>query len=80
MVPSPNVSEDHQTKNAMALVNHNAAMLIKDAEAPEKLGEEIVALINDEEKLIKLSVNVISFGRPNAAETIANEVFKIIKG
>lgn len=78
LVPSPNVSEDHQTKNAMALVNHNAAELVKDTEAPEVLGEEIVKLMNDNDKLIKLSVNIIGFGRPNAAESIANEVFKLI--
>ena len=78
LVPSPNVSEDHQTKNAMALVNHNAAVLVTDADAPEILGQEVVELINNKEKLTKLSVNIISFGRPNAAETIANEVIKLI--
>ena len=78
LVPSPNVSEDHQTKNAMALVNHNAAELVKDLDAPEVLGGEITKLISDKDKLVKLSVNIIGFGRPNAAETIANEVFKLI--
>ena len=78
LVPSPNVSEDHQTKNAMALVNHNAAQLVTDMEAPEKLGDEIVTLINNKEQLTKLSVSIISFGRPNAADAIANEVFKLI--
>mgnify|MGYP000283004563 FL=1 len=78
MVPSPNVSEDHQTKNAMALVNHNAAQLVTDMEAPEKLGDEILTLMNNKEQLTKLSVSIISFGRPNAAEAIANEVFKLI--
>lgn len=78
LVPSPNVSEDHQTKNAMALVNHNAAQLVKDIDSPEVFGEEVVKLINDNEKLIKLSVNIIGFGRPNAADSIANEVFKIV--
>ncbi len=78
LVPSPNVSEDHQTKNAMALVNHNAAELVKDVDAPEVLGNEVLELINDNDKLTKLSVNIIGFGRPNAAETIANEVIKLI--
>ncbi len=78
LVPSPNVSEDHQTKNAMALVNHNAAMLVTDAEAPDVLGNTVVELIKEEEKLVKLSVNIIGFGRPNAADSIANEVFKIM--
>ena len=78
LIPSPNVSEDHQTKNAMALVNHQAAILVKDSEAPEILGDSVVNLIKEEEKLVKLSVNIIGFGRPNAADSIANEVMKII--
>ena len=78
LVPSPNVSEDHQTKNAMALVNHNAAELVKDVDAPVVLGDEVVKLMNDSDKLIKLSVNIIGFGRPNAADSIANEVFKLM--
>jgi UDP-N-acetylglucosamine--N-acetylmuramyl-(pentapeptide) pyrophosphoryl-undecaprenol N-acetylglucosamine transferase len=78
LIPSPNVSEDHQTKNAMALVNHQAAILVKDSEAPEILGDSVVNLIQEEEKLVKLSVNIIGFGRPNAADSIANEVMKII--
>jgi len=78
LIPSPNVSEDHQTKNAMALVNHQAAILVKDSEASEILGDSVVNLIQEEEKLVKLSVNIIGFGRPNAADSIANEVMKII--
>ncbi len=79
LVPSPNVSEDHQTKNAMALVNQNAAVLVKDIEAVEVLGKEVVTLFNEPDKLIKLGANIASFGRPNAADAIANEVFKIIQ-
>lgn len=79
LVPSPNVAEDHQTKNAMALVNQNAAVLVKDAEAKEQLGKEIIELINDGDRLTKLRSNIASFGRPNAADAIANEVFKLIK-
>lgn len=78
LVPSPNVSEDHQTKNAMALVNQDAAVLVKDVEAEEKIGEQIITLFNEPDRLIKLSANIASFGRPNAAEAIANEVFKIM--
>lgn len=78
LVPSPNVSEDHQTKNAMALVNQDAAVLVKDIEAEEKIGDEILKLFSDRDRIIKLSANIASFGRPNAAEAIANEVFKIM--
>ena len=79
LVPSPNVAEDHQTKNAMALVNQNAAVLVKDVEAVEKLGAEVIVLLNDGDRLTKLRSNIASFGRPNAADAIANEVFKLIK-
>ncbi len=78
LVPSPNVSEDHQTKNAMALVNHKAAELVTDIDATNELGNKVVELITDNDRLVKLSVNIIGFGRPNAADSIANEVFKLI--
>lgn len=78
LIPSPNVAEDHQTKNAMALVNQNAAVLVKDVEAEVKVGQEVLDLLKNEDKLIKLSANIASFGRPNAAEAIANEAFKIM--
>ena len=78
LVPSPNVSEDHQTKNAMALVNQNASVLVKDIEAIEKLGNTAIELLKNETELTKLKTNIVRFGRPNAAEAIANEVFKIM--
>lgn len=78
LVPSPNVAEDHQTKNAMALVNQDAAVLVKDIEAEEKVGDTIIELLTNEDRLVKLSANIASFGRPNAAEAIANEAFKIM--
>jgi len=78
LVPSPNVSEDHQTKNAMALVNQNAAVLVKDIEAVEKLGNTAIDLLKNETKLEELKNNIVRFGRPNAAEAIANEVLLII--
>lgn len=78
-VPSPNVSEDHQTKNAMSLVQSEAALLVKDSEACEKLGDEIISLFTDEYKMTRLSANIASLGRPNAAENIVAEVMKLIK-
>lgn len=77
-VPSPNVSEDHQTKNAMSLVQRNAAVLVKDIEAREKLGGEIIALFKDEFKMTQLSANIAAMGYPNAAENIVAEVVKLL--
>jgi len=78
LIPSPNVSEDHQTKNAMALVNKKAAVLIRDDEAEKVLGNEIIALLNDETKMNSLSTNIAKLGFANASEAIANEVFKLV--
>ena len=79
LVPSPNVAEDHQTKNAMALVKEDAAILIKDMDARGKLGKEIVDLVNDEEMKKKLSNNIGKLAYPNAAEVIAKEVMQLVK-
>ncbi|MEK6614487.1 MAG: undecaprenyldiphospho-muramoylpentapeptide beta-N-acetylglucosaminyltransferase, partial [Bacteroidota bacterium] len=78
LVPSPNVAEDHQTKNAMALVKQEASILIKDLEAREKLGKEIIYLINDTQKKNKLSENISKLAFPNSAEVIAREVMKLV--
>lgn len=78
LIPSPNVAEDHQTKNAMALVKDDAAILIRDNEAKEKLGREIIKLFNDTEKQKKLSENISRFAFPGAAEKIAEEIIKIV--
>lgn len=77
LVPSPNVAEDHQTKNAMALVKKNAAVLVKDDEAKEKLVPEIIKLIHDEDKINAMKKNIKRFGRPGAAQDIAKEVIRI---
>ena len=77
LVPSPNVAEDHQTKNAMALVNRGAALFVSDAEAPEKLINLAIATVGDEEKLKSLSENVLKMALPNSAEIIAKEVIKL---
>lgn len=71
LVPSPNVAEDHQTKNAMALVNKGAAEIVTDAEGKEKLVKTMLELIEDESKCEELRKNLTHFGRPNAAEEIA---------
>lgn len=79
LIPSPNVAEDHQTKNAMALVNHNAAILIKDAEAREVLGKQVIELNKDAKKMERLIENIGSLAHKNAAEIIASEVINLIQ-
>lgn len=78
LVPSPNVAEDHQTKNAMALVHVGAAILVRDAEAVEKLGDEITALIRNTELRNNLSQEIAKLGKPNAAIAIRDEILKVI--
>lgn len=78
LVPSPNVAEDHQTKNALALANRDAAIMVTDAEAPEKLVDTMLATVNDEDKLHSLSANVLRMALLNSAERIVDEVEKII--
>ena len=79
LVPSPNVAEDHQTHNAMALVNKNAAVLVKDVEAEEKLVSKALAMIHDEEQLVVLSKNILTLAQNDSANRIADEVLKLIK-
>ena len=74
LVPSPNVSEDHQTKNAMALVEKEAAIHVSDAEAKEELIKTAVATVNNAEKLETLSSNIKKMAKPNAAQDIAKQV------
>ena len=78
LVPSPNVSEDHQTKNAMALVNENAAILIKDSEAKEKLINQIIELVKDSSVQNNLSTNVKKLGISDAADRILKEIESIV--
>ena len=77
-VPSPNVAEDHQTHNAMALVKKDAAMIVKDSEAEEKLMKEACALIESPEKIALLEKNISRLALMDAAKTIADEVYRII--
>ena len=77
LVPSPNVAEDHQTKNAMALVDKKAALYVKDADAPNTLLQLAIKTVKDEEKLEELSTNIKTLGLPNSADIIAKEVIKL---
>ncbi|MFP5470078.1 MAG: undecaprenyldiphospho-muramoylpentapeptide beta-N-acetylglucosaminyltransferase [Bacteroidia bacterium] len=79
LVPSPNVSEDHQTKNAMSLVNKLAALLVKDVEAISNLGAKSIELLKNMELREQLSKNIAALGKPHAADDICNEVLKLIK-
>ena len=74
LVPSPNVAEDHQTHNAMALVNKDAAVLVRDAEATELLIPTAIALINDKERLASLHAHISQLAQPDSAKRIAEEV------
>jgi UDP-N-acetylglucosamine--N-acetylmuramyl-(pentapeptide) pyrophosphoryl-undecaprenol N-acetylglucosamine transferase len=77
LVPSPNVAEDHQTKNALALVEEDAALMIADADADKELTGTALALINDEDLQKKLSGNIAKLALPDADDVIAKEVMRI---
>lgn len=77
LVPSPNVAEDHQTHNAMALVNRNAALLVKDVEAEEKLLPLAIETVADAKKLVTLGANALEMAFKNSADVIADEVLKL---
>lgn len=77
LVPSPNVAEDHQTHNAMALVSKNAAVLVNDSDARAQLAHEMVQLIKDEAKRTELISNITLLGKPNATQDIVSEVIAV---
>ena len=77
LVPSPNVAEDHQTKNAMALVNRQAARFVSDAEATQKLIPLALQTVNDDQTLSQLSHNIKQMALRNSAEIIADEVIAL---
>ena len=79
LVPSPNVAEDHQTHNAMALVNRDAALLVRDAEAHDTLVKTALDLVNDAARRCSLSENIRKLAIRNADEVIAREVLKMVK-
>ena len=76
-VPSPNVAEDHQTHNAMALVNKGAAAIVRDAEAPQSLLPEAVRLLSDAPSRKRMEENIAALALPDAALTIAKEAYKL---
>jgi UDP-N-acetylglucosamine--N-acetylmuramyl-(pentapeptide) pyrophosphoryl-undecaprenol N-acetylglucosamine transferase len=76
-VPSPNVAEDHQTKNAQALVDKDAAILVPDAVAVTEVMERAEALLNDQPHREVLSKNIASLAVPDAADRIVNEIIKL---
>lgn len=78
-IPSPNVTEDHQTKNALAISDQNAALLLRESELDEKFETEFSKLFNSEEKQKTLSENIIKLGKPNATKDIVAEIKKLIK-
>lgn len=77
LVPSPNVAEDHQTKNAMALVNKEAAIYVKDSEAGKTLIDQAIKTVNTKEKLASMSSNIKKLAFENSADVIAKEVYKL---
>jgi UDP-N-acetylglucosamine--N-acetylmuramyl-(pentapeptide) pyrophosphoryl-undecaprenol N-acetylglucosamine transferase len=79
LIPSPNVAEDHQTKNAMSLVDANAAVLIKDIECKNKLLPAILALLKDEKKQSSLKENIARLAIGDSAGRIVDEVYNIVK-
>ena len=78
-VPSPNVAEDHQTHNAMALVRKDAALLVKDADAEKDLLSTALKLVHDPERIAQLEKNALAMALPDAAMTIVNEIYKILE-
>lgn len=79
LVPSPNVAEDHQTKNALALVDNHAAILIKDVDSKEQLFKQTFSLLADRDKLKTLSENMKKLGRPHAARDIVDVIIEVVK-
>jgi UDP-N-acetylglucosamine--N-acetylmuramyl-(pentapeptide) pyrophosphoryl-undecaprenol N-acetylglucosamine transferase len=79
LVPSPNVAEDHQTKNALALVSKGAAVLITDEHAATRLYDETLRLLADPERQQQLSARVKELARPDATTTIVDELFGLLK-
>ena len=77
LVPSPNVAEDHQTKNTMALVNKDAALYVKDTDAPDTLLQLAINTVKDSTKLHSLSENIKKLGLKDSANIIAQEVIKL---
>ncbi|MFA7066026.1 MAG: glycosyltransferase, partial [Dysgonamonadaceae bacterium] len=78
LVPSPNVAEDHQTQNALALVNKNAAILVPDNTAEKQLFAIALKLVQDQKKLTDLSKNIAELAQHNSADRIVDEIEKLV--
>ena len=78
LVPSPNVAEDHQTKNAMALVDNQAALLIKDANSKEQLWLDTFKLLADKQRLTSFSENIRKLAKPYAAKEIVDVILEVV--
>jgi len=78
LVPSPNVAEDHQTKNALALVHENAAVMVKDIDARAQLVSKALLLIKQDEELAVLKQNIVKLAQTDSAERIADEILKLV--
>jgi UDP-N-acetylglucosamine--N-acetylmuramyl-(pentapeptide) pyrophosphoryl-undecaprenol N-acetylglucosamine transferase len=76
-IPSPNVAEDHQTKNALTLMKKNAGLLIPDREAVKRLGPEVIGMMADDARMRELSHNIAEFAIHDSAHVIANEVIRL---
>jgi UDP-N-acetylglucosamine--N-acetylmuramyl-(pentapeptide) pyrophosphoryl-undecaprenol N-acetylglucosamine transferase len=79
-MPSPNVAEDHQTKNAMALVSKRAALMVRDSEAELKLAEVVSELLQNENEISELKENIAAFAMPNATEEIVDTLIEVVYG
>ena len=79
LIPSPNVAEDHQTKNAMALSKKNAAILIRDDEAVEKTLPMVLTIFSDSQLAQSIRENILKLGKPNAAKDIVRVIFQQIE-
>ena len=79
LIPSPNVAENHQFKNAQSLVNKNAALLVKDSQANDKLVLKIISLKNDSQLMKELSVNIKTMEAKEASSIIASHAMSLIK-
>lgn len=79
LVPSPNVAEDHQTRNAESLVKNDAALMVPDRDAAERLYDEALALVRNEQRLQELSRNIAKLAQYNSADRIVDEIEKIVK-
>ena len=77
-VPSPNVAEDHQTHNAMALVRRDAALIVKDVEAVDELLPTALALVRNPERVALLEKNAKAMALRNAAQVIADQIYQLV--